>query len=306
MMYDSIIILGSTATGKTGIAIDLAKKLSSEVINADSMYIYKDLTIGTAKPTTDEMDGVKHHLIDFVNPEQDYNVSNYRSDAIDIIAKFREKNLIPIVVGGTGFYINSLINDYSYGESTHSDKLRSELTEKLNTLGKEYLYNYLMEIDPITAKSLHINDTTRIIRAIEIKLLSGKGKSEIINNYPKILNNPLIIGLYQPREILYERINKRVDIMIENGLIGEVKKLVDMGLTPNKCQSMKGIGYKEIFEYLTGDISMLDAIEKIKQHTRNYAKRQITWFKRYDNIHWFDSSADNSITDKILTLYYAN
>lgn len=303
LMYDSIIILGATATGKTDIAIELAQKLNTEIINADSMYIYKDLTIGTAKPTLDEMRGIKHHLVDFVDPDKDYNVSNYRNDAQKVVKDFQNKGLIPIIVGGTGFYINSLINNFSYGENTHSDELRTELTNKLNCYGKEYLYDYLTQIDPTTAKTLHINDTSRIIRAIEIKLLSGKSKSEIVNDFPKILSNPLIVGLYQPREILYDKINRRVDIMIDNGLINEVTKLINIGLTPQNSQSLRGIGYKEIFDYIIGEISLEEAIEKIKQHTRNYAKRQITWFKRYNNIHWFDSSTEKNIPDKILNLF---
>lgn len=302
-MYDSIIILGATATGKTGISIELAKRLNTEIVNADSMYIYKDLSIGTAKPTIEEMGGVVHHLIGIVDSDLDYNVANYREDAKNVILNMKEKNLLPIVVGGTGFYINSLISDFSYGENTHSEKLREELLRKVEREGKESLYNYLKTIDPIVANTLNVNDTARIIRAIEIKKLTGKSKSEIVNNYPKILSHPLIIGLNMPREVLYNKINRRVDMMIDMGLLDEVKGLIDRGLTPDNSQSMKGIGYKEIYEYIIGNCTIDEAIEKIKQHTRNYAKRQITWFKRYDNIHWFDTSTDNNIVDRIIGLY---
>lgn len=303
VMYDSIIILGATATGKTGISIQLAKRLNTEIVNADSMYIYKDLSIGTAKPTAEEMDGVIHHLIGEVESTEDYNVSNYRTDAKRVIDDIISRGLVPIIVGGTGFYINSLTSDFTYGECTHNDDLRKELLDELNTYGKEHLYNHLMSIDPIIASTLHINDTSRIIRAIEIKTLSGKSKNDIVNDFPKILKNPLIIGLNMPRDLLYDKINRRVDIMIKDGLIKEVQDLVDRGLTPDNSQSMKGIGYKEIYDYLIGTLTLDEAIEKIKQHTRNYAKRQITWFKRYENIHWFDSHNDKQIVDKIIQLY---
>lgn len=302
-MYDSIIIVGATATGKTKISIELAKKLNTEIINADSMYIYKDLNIGTAKPSLDEMQGVKHHLIDFVDSNLDYNVVNFRDDASKIIDNFKSKDLLPIIVGGTGFYINSLITNYSYGNDTHDENLRKSLLDDVNNFGKECLYNKLLEIDPDSAKSLHVNDTSRIIRAIEIMTLTGKSKNDMDNLEKPILKNPLMIGLNMPRDMLYEKINRRVDIMIESGLIDEVRSLYDKGLTPENSQSMKGIGYKEIVDYLRGNCTLEIAIEKIKQHTRNYAKRQITWFKRYDNIVWFDSLNDRNIVPKIISLY---
>lgn len=301
-MYDSIIILGATATGKTGVSIKLAKALNTQVINADSMYIYKDLSIGTAKPTENEMGDIVHHLIGFVDAKENFNVVNFRDCAKQTLEQFKNKNLLPIIVGGTGFYIDSLISNYSYGNDTHSDELRNQLLDELTQFGKAHLYNHLKEIDPQVAEKLHENDTSRIIRAIEIKTLSGESKNSISNNEKPLLANPLIIGLTMPRELLYERINKRVDIMIEDGLIDEVRSLVESGLTPENSQSMKGIGYKEIYDFLIGSCTLDFAIEKIKQHTRNYAKRQITWFKRYDNVHWFDMSQDIDIIDKILKL----
>lgn len=302
-MYDSIVIFGATATGKTGVAIQLAKELNTEIINADSMYIYRDLNIGTAKPSKEEMDGIIHHLIDITDSENNYNVSNYRSDAIPIINKFKDRGLLPIIVGGTGLYINSLITNYSYGNNSHSDDLRNQLMNELKLYGKEHLYNKLKIIDPNVAKTLHINDVARIIRAIEIKTLSGISKSNIINNEKPIFQKPLLIGLTMPRDILYERINARVDIMVNNGLLDEVKSLYNKGLTPDNSQSMKGIGYKELVDYLEDRCTFEEAIEKIKQHTRNYAKRQITWFKRYSNVFWFDTYNDKNIIKKIVKLY---
>ena len=303
IMYDGIIVLGATATGKTKISIDLAKALNTEIINADSMYIYKDLSIGTAKPTIEEMNGVKHHIIDVAEPSQDFNVINYRDIAKSVIFDFKSKNLIPIIVGGTGFYIDSLTKNYSYGNATHSDEIRAQLNQELLEYGNEHLYNKLMDLSPETASKLHPNDKTRVIRALEILMLTGKCQIENNNDEEILIKNPLFIGLNINREILYDRINQRVDIMINNGLVEEVKNLYNRGFKPEIHQSMKGIGYKEICEYLEGNCSLDDAIDKIKQHTRNYAKRQITWFKRNDQIHWFNPLEDKNIIDQIVKLY---
>jgi tRNA dimethylallyltransferase len=300
--YDSIIILGPTATGKTSLSINLAKKLNTEIINADSMYIYKDLNIGNAKPTIEEMDGVVHHLIGFVDPAESYSVSQYRHDATTIINDMKSRNLIPIIVGGTGLYIDSLINSYSYGETVKDQKLRSELEKDLETYGKEYIYSKLKDIDPESAAKLHVNDTKRVIRALEIYMSSNIKKSEIINNSEPILQNPLIIGLNYDRKELYSRIDKRFDIMINNGLMDEIDYLYNnLKLNPEEHQSMKGIGYKEIVSYLRGEYSFEECMNKVKQHTRNYAKRQITWFKRNNKINWFNPLEDG-IVDKILHL----
>lgn len=299
-MYDSIIILGATASGKTAVSIELAKRLGAEIVNADSMYIYRDFDIGTAKPSTMEMGGIKHHLISFVDPLSDFSVADYRQNAKNAIEDILNKNIVPIIVGGTGFYIDSLINTFSYGGDKDS-KLRAELESELESCGKDYLYSRLCKLDSETAKKLHPNDVKRIIRAIEICLTSKTKKSEIENNCDAILKNPLIVGLNVDRDALYSRINLRVDKMIEAGLIDEVKALVAKGYTPDNCNAMKGIGYKEIYSYLIGETPLEFAIEKVKQHTRNYAKRQITWFKRNDKIIWMTPSCD--FVDKILKLF---
>jgi len=302
-MYDSIIILGATATGKTDISIKLAKKLNSEIINVDSMYIYKELNIGTAKPTKEEMNGVKHHLIDFVDANDSYSVSQYRNDAKVILDKMLSNNQVPIIVGGTGFYIDSLINNYSYGDTVKNDEIRNILNQELNDFGKEYLHKKLQDLDPQSADKLHVNDVKRVIRALEIILISGNKKSSIHNLNESILKNPLIIGLNYPREILYERINLRVDKMMDSGLLDEVKNLYyNLKLSPEEHQSMKGIGYKELVDYLNNLISLEDAVDKIKQHSRNYAKRQITWFKRNDRIIWFNCLEEQNIVEKIIDL----
>lgn len=304
-MFDSIIVLGATATGKTGLSIKLAKKLNAEIINADSMYVYKYFDIGTAKPTLEEMDGVKHHLIGYIDPNEDCSVASFREDAKNAITKFKEQNILPIIVGGTGFYIDSLIKPYTYGNVCRDDNLRQKLERELDEFGSDYLYNKLKNIDAIAANKLHPNDTKRVIRALEIAMLSNTKKSNINNNSDVILKCPLIIGLNIDRDILYNKINNRVDIMIENGLIEEVKSLYNQGYNVNNCNAMKGIGYKEILEYLDNKCTLDYAIDKIKQHTRNYAKRQLTWFRRNDKIIWMNP-ANKDIVDNILKIYYGN
>ncbi len=302
-MYDSIVILGATATGKTGISIELAKKLNTEIVNADSMYIYKELSIGTAKPDENEMQGIKHHIIDVAEPKNDFNVIDYKNIAKNVIADFRAQNKLPIVVGGTGFYIDSLIKNYSYGNASHSEELRKQLESELKDYGVDYLYEKLKSLSPIEAEKLHKNDTVRVIRALEILLTNNTDKIVHTNNEEPILKNPLLIGLTMDREELYNKINLRVDIMLENGLLDEVKRLYDIGLNPETHQSMRGIGYKEIVEYFDGKVTLDDAVQKLKQHTRNYAKRQITWFKRNKDIKWFDIKKDKDILNKIIELF---
>ncbi len=301
-MFDSIIVLGPTATGKTSLAIKLANALSSEIVNADSMYIYKYFDIGTAKPNTKELSEAKHHLIGFLEPTECYSVANFRIDACKVIKEIWSKKMTPIIVGGTGFYIDSLIKSFSYGSVEKDVNLRNGLEAELSQFGNDYLYDKLKNIDPNSANKLHKNDTKRVIRALEIALSSDAKKSDIVNNSDIVLKNPLIIGLNLDREILYDRINRRVDIMLNDGLVDEVRKLYSSGLTPENCNAMKGIGYKEIVSYFRGEYSLEVAIEKIKQHSRNYAKRQITWFKRNDRIHWFNP-CDADLVNKVLDLF---
>lgn len=299
MMFDSIIILGPTATGKTNLSIELAQSLNSEIVNADSMYIYKYFDIGTAKPTQEELSKAKHHLIGFLEPNEDYSVSNYREDAKKIIKQIFLNKKIPIVVGGTGFYIDSLIKSLTYGGVEKNDKFREQLSQELKDFGNEYLYEKLKKKNPSMCEKIHVNDTKRIIRALEICEFSC---NNFANDNDIILSKPLIIGLNMDRGILYERINKRVDIMLDDGLIDEVKDLYNRGFTLENTNAMKGIGYKEIIDYLNGNCTLPDAIDKIKQHTRNYAKRQITWFKRNNDIVWLDALGNN-LCEQVLELF---
>lgn len=286
--YNAIIILGPTASGKTNISLSLAKQLKGEIINADSMQIYKHFNIGTAKPTQKELNTINHHLFDFVEPTSEFSVSDYRELAENKFFELNNKKILPIFVGGTGFYINSLITNYSYGNSVKNNKIREKYNDILNTQGTDYLHNLLKKVDYESSLKIHKNDTKRVIRALEIFETTGKKKSEIENlNYESIIK-PLIIGLTYPREILYNRINLRVDQMFKEGLLNEVSDLYSKFSI--KSQAFNGIGYKEFIPYFENKISLDDVSENIKMNTRRYAKRQLTWFRKTPNINWYDKS----------------
>lgn len=288
-MYIIPIIAGSTATGKTQTAIELAKEINGEIISADSMQIYKFMNIGTAKPDTEEMQGIRHYLIDEIYPDEEFSVAKYKEKALYYIDKILSNGKIPIIVGGTGLYINSLIYNIDFAETICDWELREALKKEALEKGNEYIYKKLEKIDPKTAKKLHINDTKRIIRAIEVFTYTKKPMSyfneESIKNPPK--HNFVLFGLTMDREKLYERINLRVDKMIEKGLVEEVKGIINMGYDKN-LNSLQGIGYKEIILYIEGNISLEEAVFIIKRNSRRYAKRQVTWFKRLPDIKWID------------------
>ena len=305
-MYNTIIILGPTASGKTDISINLAKRLNTEVINADCMQIYKELTIGTAKATPEEQDGVKHHLLDFVDPTSEFSVTDYKEKAMPIITDLISQNKIPVIVGGTGFYVQSLLTNYDYGNSFKSEELRAELNQLAEEKGKTAVHDILKSIDIESANKIHENDLKRVIRAIEIYKLSGTKKSEINNTMQTDMQNPikpLIIVLDRDREELYNRINLRVDLMNKAGLIDEVKMLVKKYNLSIDNQSMQGIGYKEVLEYLDGQISLEECLDKIKINTRHYAKRQLTWFKHQVDGIWINLSKinKNEAVDQIIS-----
>lgn len=272
-----IIICGPTASGKSSLALSLAKLLDTEVISADSMYIYKDLNIGTAKPTKLEMQGIKHHLIDVVSPYDAFSVIDYKNLATPIIEELLSKGKTPIICGGTGFYINSILYDFSYGNSQANLEIRDKYMKLAQEKGNEYVYNILKEYDVESANKLHPNDLKRVVRALEI-YHSGTKKSDIVDELvPKY--DYLAYSIAFDREILYTRINNRVDEMLKNGLVEEVENLLKCGVSKqNQC--MQAIGYKEIVDYLNGNCSLDKAIDDIKLNTRHYAKRQITYFKK--------------------------
>ena len=285
-MNKVLVICGATASGKTSLAVECAKKLNTEVISADSQLIYKGLNVGTAKPTAEEMCGVKHHMIDIVEPTESFNVGNYRETAFPIMKKLLSENKIPVICGGTGFYINSLLFDLSYGNIEGSEEVRRRYAEFLDQNGKEALFERLKEVDPETAIKLHVNDVKRVIRALEIYELSGKRKSEQHDNMVSAFDY-LAVAINFKREELYDRINKRVDKMFEVGLVEEVQGLLSRGID-EKYQCMQAIGYKEVLAGLkNGDLrsTMRDII---KHNTRHYAKRQIVFFKKLPNIVWLN------------------
>lgn len=280
-----VVVAGPTASGKTSLAIDIAKHFDGEIVSADSMQIYKYMDIGTAKPTSAERAECVHHLIDFIEPDYDYSVAEYVEDAHEVIADIHRRGKLPVICGGTGLYINSLINDIAFGEPDCDQALRDELRELAEEKGGEYLIDMLREFDSVSADRLHPNNLKRVIRAIEFYKLSGKPISEHQEETKRTESRyrPIMFLIDRDRAELYDRINRRVDMMIEDGLLAEVKRLMDMGYTKS-LNSMKGIGYKEIMDYYNGEYSLDEAIEAVKHGSRRYAKRQLTWFRRDERI----------------------
>lgn len=285
-----IVIVGPTAIGKTSLSVEIANKVEGEIVSADSMQIYKYMNIGTAKITKDEMKGIPHHLIDFLDPDEEFSVSNYRQKAKEVINEINNRDKVPVLVGGTGLYVNSLVYDLNFTKVPSNEDIRNKLENLRDQYGNQYLLDKLKKIDFKSAEKINLNDTKRLIRAIEIYEVTGKPMSEHNKNFRKLNNDYdlLMIGLNMDRKKLYDRINHRVDLMLEEGLIDEVKYLLSLGYDKNLV-SMQGIGYKEIVMYLEGLISLNEAIELIKKGSRNYAKRQLTWFRRDDRINWFNT-----------------
>ncbi len=290
-----MVICGPTASGKTKLGIEVANKINGEIISCDSMQIYKDMNIGTAKPTKLEMSQAKHYLVDFVSPTERYSVAEYKKDAEKVIEKILEEGKTPIIVGGTGLYLNSLIYGIDYPNIETDLKYREELENKVNEEGLENLYNEAKKIDTEAIEKISPNDKKRILRILEIYHQTGKNKTEIEAESRKngVKYDYRIFVLNMDREKLYERINKRVDIMIEQGLIEEVKSLVKK--YTEFPTAMQGLGYKEMVEYLDNKITKEEAIEKIKMESRRYAKRQITWFKSYENAIWLNAENKNNV-----------
>lgn len=295
-MAKAVIICGATASGKTSLAVDVAEKLDSEIVSADSQLIYRGLNIGTAKPTPAETRGVKHHLIDVVSPKEKFSVSDYEQIALPIVKNLLNEGKTPVICGGTGFYINSLLFNLSYGNVASNEEVRQKYQNLLNEKGKEFLFSLLKEIDLETAAKLHCNDTKRVIRALEIYETSGVKKSEQHDQMvPRF--EYLAFAVDYPRKELYECINCRVDVMFNSGLVDEVKGLLKDGINEN-CQCMQAIGYKEVLEGLKNGYNDSTMRDIVKQNTRRYAKRQITLFKKLPNLIWLNPGANNA--DKIL------
>ena len=299
---NAVLIVGPTGIGKTDLSLKLAKKMNTEIISADSMQIYKYMDIGTAKIKTDEMDGIFHHMIDIVNPDENFSVADFQKQALHHITTINKKNKIPIIIGGSGLYINSLIYDLDFATVSNSTTLREKYLSILNEKGLDFLYDKLKNLDYVYAQKISKNNKHRIMRALEIIESTGKKISNNENNFRKENENLnfIIIGLTQNREKLYEKINKRVDIMLKNGLIEEVKNL--LARYPDRDNiSYKAIGYKEVIEYVDKKISLDEMKENLKKNSRRFAKRQFTWFNADKRIKWFDVDENrDDLVSKIL------
>lgn len=284
-----IVICGPTASGKTALSIELAKKIDGEIISADSMQIYKDMNIGSAKPTKEEMDGIKHYLLDFVSPENRYSVADYKKDVTIALNEIIEKGKVPIIVGGTGLYIDSLIYNIDYQEIDFDEEYRKGLEKRAAEEGLQNLYEEAKQIDEQAMKAISQNDKKRILRVLELYHQTGKTKTEqeIESRKNEVPYDYYVFALNMDREKLYDRINKRVDIMIEQGLIKEVEGIIKKYKT--YPTSMQALGYKEIREHLVGNITKEQAIETVKQETRRYAKRQLTWFRKNKQTIWLNA-----------------
>jgi len=300
-----LVIIGPTASGKTKLAIEIAKRANGEIISADSMQIYKYMDIGTAKPDEEEKEGIKHYLIDEVTPDEEFSVARFKELALKYIDEILSKGKLPIVAGGTGLYINSLIYNLEFSDTICDWELRKKLEQEAKEKGNEYLHNKLKEIDPKAAEKIHMNNVKRVIRAIEVYTYTKKPISvhqeESRKNPPR--HNFILIGITMDREKLYDRINKRVDLMLEKGLVKEVEKLVEMGYDKSTI-AMQGLGYKEILSYLRGERSLDEAVEILKRDTRRYAKRQMTWFRKIENVYWINKDEFDSDEKIIKNLKY--
>ena len=284
-----IVICGPTASGKTALSIELAKKINGEIVSADSMQIYKDMNIGSAKVTNEEMQEIKHYMIDCVSPDERFSVAEYKTNAKNAIEEIIKKGKTPIVVGGTGLYIDALIYEIEYKDIKIDENYRKELQEIEKNQGLEVLYKKALEIDPKAMEKISQNDSKRIMRVLEIYKATGKNKTEqeAESRLKEIPYDYKVFALTMNREKLYERINKRVDIMIEKGLINEVENLLKK--YKEFPTSMQGLGYKEVRDYFQGKTTKNEMIEKIKQESRRYAKRQLTWFRKNKQTIWLDS-----------------
>ncbi len=281
-----IAVVGPTASGKTSLSIEIAKKFNGQVVSADSMQIYEKMNIATAKPTEDEMQGISHHLIGFQPIHKKFSVAEYIALANECIKKTYSVGDIPVVAGGTGLYIDSLLQNIQFTKEENTNEIREELTALFDEKGAEYMLNWLSEIDPETASKLHLNDKSRIIRALEIYKATGKTMSEqkLLSRQEESPYDVLYIGInYRDRNVLYDRVNLRVDLMLENGLLEEAEEFYNIPADKTACQA---IGYKELAPYFNGEASLEDCIEKLKLETRHYAKRQLTWFRKNENINW--------------------
>ena len=290
MKKNVLILAGPTAVGKTATAIEIAKMLDCEIISADSMQIYKHMNIGTAKPTIEEQENIPHYLLDEIEPDEEFSVALFQERAKKLIPEIIGRGKLPFIVGGTGLYVNSILYNMDFTQSESNWEFRRQLEEEARINGNEFLHNKLKQLAPEVAERIHPNNVKRVVRAIEVLSESGENIKDF--SLDLTLNedyNYILIGLTRDREELYERINQRVDIMIRDGLIDEVRGLLQKGYSEDLV-AFKGLGYKEVIQFIKGNYSYEEMVDILKRDTRRYAKRQLTWFKRYDFIKWFNIS----------------
>ncbi|MCC3357398.1 tRNA (adenosine(37)-N6)-dimethylallyltransferase MiaA [Bacillus sp. REN16] len=297
-----VVLIGPTAVGKTKLSIELAKKLNAEIISGDSMQIYRGMDIGTAKISSTEMEGIPHHLIDIKEPHESFSVAEFQAVVRDLISDIHSRGKLPMIVGGTGLYIQSVIFDYKFTDDASNPEYRKILEQQAAESGVDSLFQKLKEIDQQSAERIHPNNVRRVIRALEIFKTTGKTMTEYMDEQKQeLIYDVALVGLTMERDKLYERINNRVDLMIKSGLLEEVSILHSQGL--RDCQSIQAIGYKEIYHYLDGALSLDEAITQLKQNTRRYAKRQLTWFRNKMEVKWFDMTANNEFEEKFNEIY---
>ncbi|MBM7579948.1 tRNA (adenosine(37)-N6)-dimethylallyltransferase MiaA [Jeotgalibacillus terrae] len=302
MINKVIVIAGPTAVGKTELSIKLSQALNGEVINGDAMQVYKGLNIGTAKITQKEMDGVPHHLFDIKEPDQSFSAAEYQLAVREKIREVHDRGAVPVLTGGTGLYIQSVLYDYQFSDKGKDDEIRAEL-EKEHEAGID-LHKQLSELDSTAAAEIHPNNVRRVIRALEIIKSTGKSPSELKEQQqPEPLFHHELIGLDMDRDVLYERINLRVDLMIQSGLEAEVRDLYDAGI--RGVTSVQAIGYKEFYDYFEGKMGYDQTVDKIKQNSRRYAKRQLTWFRNKMRFTWFDMTENREKKIKEIIDYFA-
>ncbi len=287
-----VVIVGPTAVGKTKLGVELAKQLNGEIISGDSMQIYKGMDIGTAKVSKREMEGIRHYLIDIKSPTESFSVAEFQHLVKPLVTEINEKGKLPLIVGGTGLYVNSVIYDYHFPDVPTDLEYRQTLEAYVQEHGTIKLHEKLRNIDPISYETIHPNNYRRVIRALEVYHVTKKTIHDYQQNQPtESRYDVVMIGLTMDRQLLYDRINKRVDIMIEDGLIEEARKLYENGV--KNCQSVQAIGYKEIYEYIEGQMSLEEAVDLLKRNSRRYAKRQLTWFRNKMDIDWFELTETN-------------
>ncbi|RDI47360.1 tRNA (adenosine(37)-N6)-dimethylallyltransferase MiaA [Falsibacillus pallidus] len=282
-----IVLIGPTAVGKTALSIELAKEFGCEIISGDSMQVYRGMDIGTAKITEQEMEGIPHHLIDIKDPSEPFSAAEFQQIVRNKIDEIHSRGKMPMIVGGTGLYIQAVLYDYQFTETPGDEIFRKKLEQRAQIEGNIGLYEDLKGIDSHSAKNIHPNNVRRVIRALEIYQCTGKTMSEYQESQDsEMLYDTALVGLTMDREMLYQRINHRVELMVQEGLVEEVKRLHEKNL--RDVQSIQAIGYKEIYEYLDGNSSFDEALENLKQNSRRYAKRQLTWFRNKMDVQWFD------------------